>query len=394
MMIETIRRRGARSAILEMERLNMGESITKAAVFRPDVPAASLEMVTIGALRDDEVLVRLVATGVCHTDLTCRDGFMALRRPMVLGHEGAGIVERVGAGVSSVVIGDPVVMTFLSCGVCTNCGKDAPSYCDVFFPGNFTGRRVDGSTGLSNSAGDISGHFFGQSSFAMHSVANVRNVVKVRADAPLELLGPLGCGVQTGAGAVLNVLKPEPGSSIGIIGAGGVGLSAVMAAVIAGCNTIIVVEPRADRRALALELGATHVVDPAGQQSMPEAIRSIAAGGLNAAFDTSGIPSVIGQAVSSLAKLGKLALVTANRGDALITVPILELVSRGITIRGVSMGDSVPQEFIPRLVELVMDGRFQIQRMVRFYNLDEINQALHDQETGAVIKAILRMNGH
>jgi aryl-alcohol dehydrogenase len=246
---------------------------------------------------------------------------------------------------------------------------------------------------LSSAAGDISGHFFGQSSFAMHSVANVRNVVRVRADAPLELLGPLGCGVQTGAGAVFNVLKPEPGSSIGIIGAGGVGLSAVMAAVIAGCTPIIVVEPRADRRALALELGATHVIDPAAQESMSEAIRSIAVSGLNSGFDTSGIPTVIGQAVSSLAKLGKLALVTANKGDALITVPILELVSRGITIRGVSMGDSVPQELIPRLVDLVMDGRFPIQRMVRFYNLDEINQALHDQETGAVIKAILRMNG-
>lgn len=372
----------------------MGESITKAAVFRPDVAAASLEMVTVGALRDDEVLVRLVATGVCHTDLTCRDGFMPLRRPMVLGHEGAGIVERVGAGVSAVATGDPVVMTFFSCGACANCGKGAPSYCDLFFPGNFTGRRVDGSTALSGPSGDISGHFFGQSSFAMHSVANVRNVVKVRADAPLELLGPLGCGIQTGAGAVLNVLKPERGSSIGIIGAGGVGLSAVMAAAIAGCNPIVAVEPRPDRRALALELGATHVIDPAAQAALPEAIKSIAANGLNAAFDTSGIPAVIGQAVSSLAKLGQLALVTANRGDAPITVPILELVSRGITIRGVSMGDSVPQEFIPRLVDLVMDGRFQIQRMVRFYNLSEINQALHDQETGTVIKAILRMNAH
>ena len=369
----------------------MGENITKAAVFRPDVPAASLELVNIGPLRDDEVLVRLVATGVCHTDLTCRDGFMALKRPMVLGHEGAGFVERVGAGVTSLAAGDPVVMTFLSCGICVNCSKGAPSYCDVFFPSNFIGRRVDGSTALSNESGEIAGHFFGQSSFAMHSVANVRNVVKVRADAPLELLGPLGCGIQTGAGAVFNVLKPEPGSSIGIIGAGGVGLSAVMAAVVAGCSPIVIVEPRADRRALALELGATHAIDPAGVV-LPDAIRAIVPHGLDSAFDTSGIPSVIGQTVNALAKLGKLALVTANRGDAPITVPILELVSRGITIRGVSMGDSVPQEFIPRLVDLIMEGRFQIERMVRFYNLNEINQALHDQETGAVIKAVLRMH--
>jgi aryl-alcohol dehydrogenase len=339
-------------------------STTKAAVFRPDVAAAAVEMVTVGALRDDEVLVRLVATGVCHTDLTCRDGFMALRRPMVLGHEGAGFVEQVGARVGSVTAGDPVVLTFLSCGACVNCANGSPSYCDAFFPGNFIGRRLDGSTGLSGPSGDISGHFFGQSSFAMHSIANVRNVVKVRADAPLELLGPLGCGIQTGAGAVFNVLKPERGSSIAIIGAGGVGLSAVMAAVVAGCHPIVVVEPRADRRALALELGATHVIDPASAGALPEAVRSMVAGGLNAAFDTSGIPAVIGQAVSSLAKLGKLALVTANRGDAPITVPILELVSRGITIRGVSMGDSVPHEFIPRLhglcVQRLVYGRVVI----------------------------------
>jgi aryl-alcohol dehydrogenase len=317
---------------------------------------------------------------------------MALPRPIVLGHEGAGFVERVGAGVSSLAAGDPVVMTFMSCGICHNCGRGAPSYCDVFFPVNFTGRRLDGSTGLSTSLGEVSGHFFGQSSFATHSVANVRNVVKVRKDAPLELLAPLGCGIQTGAGAVLNVLKAERGNSIVIIGAGGVGLSAVMAAVIAGCHPIVVVEPRPDRRSLALELGATHVIDPTPDVALPEAIRSIVANGLNYAFDTSGIPAVIGQAVSSLAKLGMLALVTANRGDAPITVPILELVSRGITIRGVSMGDSVPQEFIPRLVDLIIDGTFPVERMVRFYQFDEINQALHDQESGSVVKAILRMN--
>jgi len=316
---------------------------------------------------------------------------MALPRPIVLGHEGSGFVERVGPGVDALAVGDPVVMTFMSCGICVNCQKGAPSYCNQFFPVNFTGRRLDGSTGLRTSSGEVSGHFFGQSSFATHSVANVRNVVKVRPDAPLELLGPLGCGVQTGAGAVFNVLKAERGSSIGIIGAGGVGLSAVMAAVVAGCNAIVVVEPRAERRALALELGATHVIDPTTGPALPEAMLSIVAGGLNHAFDTSGIPAVIGQAVDSLAKLGKLALVTANRRDAPITIPILELVSRGITIRGVSMGDCVPQEFIPYLVNLVMEGRFQIERMVRFYQLDEINQALHDQETGAVVKAILRM---
>lgn len=368
----------------------MTQTVMQAAIFRPDAKQARIEAVTMADLRDDEVLVRLVATGICHTDLTCRDGMMPLPRPVILGHEGAGIVERVGSEVDMVQPGDKVVLTFLPCGRCDNCHAGVPAYCHQFMPGNFTGRRLDGSTALQCGHDDVSAHFFGQSSFATYSVANMRNAIKVRDDAPLELLGPLGCGVQTGAGAVMNVLQPQPGQSLIIFGAGGVGLSALMAGRVEGCGTIIVVEPNADRRALALDLGASAALDPA-DGNVPDQVRALLPQGIDHAFDTSGIPAVIAQAIEMLGPRGKIALVTANRLDAMLQVPLLALPGRGITIRGVNMGDSVPHQFIPRLVDLIVEGRFPIEKLVRFYNFDAINQALEDQEAGLAVKPILRM---
>lgn len=368
----------------------MSPTVT-AAVFRDDDAEARFETLSLAPLRDDEVLVRLVASGICHTDLTCRSGFMTLPRPIILGHEGAGIVERVGDGVTEVGPGDPVVMSFLPCGACPNCAAGVPAYCFQFIAGNLTGRRTDGSTALSGEQGEVSAHFFGQSSFASHSVANVRNVVKVRADAPLELLGPFGCGIQTGAGSVMNVLKPRPGASIAIFGAGGVGLSATMAAKVEGCDPIVVIEPNAERRTLALEVGATHVIDPASG-TVVEQLQAIGGGFVQHAFDTCGIPEVIGQAVEALGPRGQIALVTANRLEAMLSVPLLAIVGKGATIRGVNMGDSVPKSFIPKLIDLFMAGRFPIDRLVRFYAFDEINHALDDQESGAAVKPILRMN--
>jgi Zn-dependent alcohol dehydrogenase len=364
----------------------------RAAVFRPDVAKAQFETLQIDTLRDDEVLVRLVATGVCHTDITCRNGFMAMPRPIVLGHEGAGIVESVGKGVKAIKSGDRVVMSFLPCGACPNCLKGVPSYCYSFMPGNLTGRRVDGSTALHSDQGDVGGHFFGQSSFSSHSVANERNVVKVRDDAPLELLGPLGCGVQTGAGTVMNVLKPARGDSLCVFGAGGVGLSAVMAGVIEGCNPIIVVEPRADRRKLALELGATHVIDPTDGSNVVAKLQEITAVGLANAIDTSGLPAVMGQALEALGARGKLALISMHALEDVLPVPLIGAVGRGVTIRGINMGDSHPQTFIPKLIDLIMAGRFPLQKLVRYYKFEDINQALDDQDHGQAVKPILRMS--
>lgn len=365
----------------------------QAAVFRPDVDAAQMETVSLNELRVDEVLVKLVASGICHTDLTCRNGFMPMPRPIVLGHEGSGIVESVGSAVKSIKPGDKVVMSFLPCGTCAKCQAGSPAQCHNFAPHNLSGRRADGSTAISSGNGEVGGHFFGQSSFSTYSVANERNVVKVRADAPLELLGPLGCGVQTGAGSVMNVLQPKAGDSIVVFGAGGVGLSAVMAAVVEGCKPIIVVEPNAARRTLALELGAHHALDPNDGSDTLKKLQQLSAGGLNHALDTSGHIPVFSTALAALGPGGKFAFVSAQKLDAMMPpMAVLDLVGRSITLRGVNMGDSVPKTFIPKLVDLIMAGKFPVQKLVQYYDFKDINKALDDQEHGRTVKPIVRMN--
>jgi len=366
----------------------MSEQLTaRAAIFEPGANVAVFEDVHVGPLRDDEVLVKLVATGICHTDLSYRG---RLQIPVVLGHEGAGHVVKVGSAVTKVKPGDPVVLSFLSCGRCPSCEAYKPAYCATFRVLNQSGGRADGSSALSRDGSPVGAHFFGQSSFATYSVANERNVVKAPKDAPLELLGPLGCGVQTGAGAVMNVLRPNAGDSLLVIGAGGVGMSALMAAVAEGCFPVVVVEPNAARRELALDLGAAAAIDPINED-VTARILEVVREGVRWVVDTSGRADVIAKVVEGMGSRGGVALVAASPSDAVLAVPILSILRRGLAIHGVIEGDSDPEVFIPRLIELVMQGRFPLEKLVKFYQLDELNQAIEDQHRGAVIKPIIRM---
>jgi aryl-alcohol dehydrogenase len=215
----------------------------------------------------------------------------------VLGHEGAGVVEAIGSAVPKVQPGDHVAMSYGSCGGCLKCQAGEPWVCHDFFGRNFGASRPDGSTALAADGRSIHSHFFGQSSFATHSVATERNVVRLDPDVPLEIVAPFGCGIQTGAGAVLQTFRPEAGSSIAIFGTGTVGLAAAMAARVAGCTTIIGIDVRPSRLELAQEVGATHVID-AGSEDPVEAVRA-ATGGVGAEFsiEATGIPSVLQQAV-------------------------------------------------------------------------------------------------
>ena len=232
-----------------------------AAVVRDQEQPFEIEELELEKPRAGEVLVRVVATGMCHTDLIVRDQWYPVPLPVVLGHEGAGIVERVGEGVTKLEPGDHVVLTFASCGRCANCLRGKPTYCLQFFGLNFGGARLDGSNALGKEGEPVHDRFFGQSSFATYAIATERNAIKVRDDTPLELLGPLGCGIQTGAGGVMNSLAPEAGTSMAIFGAGAVGMSAVMAARIVGCATVVAIDIIPERLELARELGATHTID-------------------------------------------------------------------------------------------------------------------------------------
>ncbi|HZA78521.1 MAG TPA: NAD(P)-dependent alcohol dehydrogenase [Acidimicrobiales bacterium] len=348
-----------------------------------------LDEIDVGEPGAGEVAVRLVASGVCHTDQVVREGSYPYQFPAVLGHEGAGVVEAVGPGVTGLSEGDHVVLSFNSCGQCRPCLSGHPAYCVDFYILNFGGARRDGSTAFSDADGTaIASHFFGQSSFADHTIAAVRSVVKVRDGVDLTMLGPLGCGIQTGAGTVLNALDPEPGSSMAIFGAGAVGDSALLAARVAGATTIIGVDLHDERLATARRLGATETV--AGGGDVVGAIMDATGGrGVDYAVDTTGVPAVIRQAADSLATQGALALVAAARPGTEITLEVGASLIKGWEVRTVVEGDAVPQDFIPRLISLFQAGHFPFDQLVKTYPVERVNDAFDDSSTGATIKPIL-----
>jgi aryl-alcohol dehydrogenase len=360
-----------------------------AAVARIPEADFTVESLTIEEPRADEILVRIAGVGLCHTDLVARDQLIPIPLPAVLGHEGSGVVERVGAAVTKVAPGDHVLISFNSCGHCKTCDEHLPSYCLEFPQRNYTGGRIDGSSALSQDGARVSGNFFGQSSFASHAIANERNVVKVDADLPLELLGPLGCGLQTGAGGVLRSLDCRPGSAIAIFGGGPVGLAAIMAARLRKCRSIILVEPMARRRELARELGATHVIDPLSGD-VTAAIRAIEPLGVEYGFDSSGRKDVIMAGLGALTSHGVMGLVgVPPKITDELSFNIAWLITYGYRIQGIIEGDSDLDGFLPELLGHYRTGDFPFDRLVTTYPLSEINRAIAEQSRGDCVKAVL-----
>jgi aryl-alcohol dehydrogenase len=359
-----------------------------AAVARAADKDFSIETVVLDDPRDDEILVRVVGVGLCHTDIVFK-ATGTIPAPAVLGHEGSGIVEKVGANVTKVAPGDRVAMTFRSCGQCPRCTKGEPAYCHTMPMLNYTGMRTDGSKAISKDGEPIAGNFFGQSSFATYALTYERNVVKVPEGVPLELMGPLGCGIQTGAGGVMRSLAAEKGSSILILGGGAVGLSAVMGAKIQGCSTIIVLEPHESRRKLALELGATHVIDPKAQTDFAAEVRKIVPIGVDYAFDTTGIPPVLQATMNCLGPHGVFGIVGIAPPGTPMPGDLMTAVTFGHTVKGIIEGDSDPDVFIPEMIEHYRAGRLPFDKLIRTYPLSEINKAIADQHHGDCVKVVL-----
>jgi aryl-alcohol dehydrogenase len=361
-----------------------------AAVLRGVDSPFSFEEIVLDDLQPTEILVKIVATGLCHTDLAVVHGHIPAALPMVLGHEGAGVVEQIGDSVTGFAVGDHVGLSFAACGHCDNCLAGRSAYCLNFLLLNIAGVREDGTTTLHGPDGDVvRGSFFGQSSFATHALVDARNAVKVPDDVPLELVGPLGCGIQTGAGTVLNSLDVRAGSSVVVTGTGAVGLSAIMAARIAGATTIVAVDVIDERLEFASRLGATHTVNGATEDTVA-VVQSITDGrGAAYAIDTTAIPSVVANAINATRFGASIALLGVPKPDAVM--PLALISGAGKTLVGGIEGDSVPQIFIPELLALYRAGHFPFDELITTYPFADLEKAVADTQSGAAVKAVLVM---
>ena len=341
-----------------------------------------------------EALIRIVAAGVCHTDQITRQGDMPMPFPAVLGHEGSGIVERVGEGVTQVAAGDKVIIGWPACGECRNCLDGQPRYCLRTGEALVSGKRFKGekagTSAYSRDGKPINGHFFGQSSFATYSITNADALVKVPDETPLEMLGPLACGLGTGAGAILNEARPRLGDSILIVGVGAVGLAAVMAARNSGVTKIIVADLHDSRLEMAQEFGATHAFN-SGSTDLVEGVRKITGSTVDYAIDCTGAIPVIEQLAETVGMLGTLVLVGGAPANARFSLDHLRTLW-GKRVIGVLGGGGRSGQLIPALVELYQQGRFPFDKLVKFYELGDVEQALEESASGEVIKPILRLS--
>lgn len=361
--------------------------MARAAVLRSGHGPFTVEEVTVGEPNDHEVIVRVVAAGMCHTDLLFRElppEFFG--GAQVYGHEGAGVVEEVGAAVTAVAPGDHVVLSFTSCHNCPACAVNRRAYCFNFQAHNMSGGRVDGTSAFTDANGErVGSHFFGQSSFAERTIVAEDSLVKVDPAFDLTKLGPLGCGIQTGAGTIFNSLDVEAGATVVIAGVGALGLSALMAAKVAGAAAIVAIDRHANRLELATKYGATHVISAAPTE-LAAAVMGELGGGARYAFDTTGNAAVVRGLYDGLDNIGTLAMAGVGFGD--VTFDFLSMIG-GRRIIGVMEGDSVPTELIPRLAALNAAGEFPYDELITTFPLEQINEAEAASADGSVIKPVL-----
>ncbi|KAH1518633.1 hypothetical protein KXX29_007202 [Aspergillus fumigatus] len=361
-----------------------------------------LKDLTLRPLKEKELLIEIVASGICQTDLHfagAESGF-GVHYPRIMGHEGAGYVREVGSGVQVAQIGDPVILSFSACRACESCETGHPAHCANFNPINFEvepDNLVFSEEASTATEPSIYGRFFGQSSFASYSivredsVVNVRGVVDARSE--LQLLSPLGCGIQTGSGAILNAAKATPKDRVAVLGLGGVGLSAVMGAKIAGCAQVIGIERHASRLELAKQLGVTHVVQvdtTADPQSVSDAVLAATNNlGVNIVLDTTGVPALIAQGVRMASFKGKVLQVGTAPETGSLTIPIHEFMVAGKQYMGVVEGDVNPKDYVPKMVKWVREGSLPLQKIVKFYKAEDFEQAIRDMQSGETIKPVI-----
>jgi len=346
--------------------------------------------VDVAAPQAGEVVIRMAAGGVCHSDLHAMTGHLAAPLPAILGHEGAGVVADVGPGVTTVKPGDHVIPLWrLSCGVCEFCSDGRPALCNAGLQVRMTGRFLDGTTRFSLSGREIK-HFAGVSTFAEYSVVPEKAVLKIPDDLPLDRAALLGCAVITGFGAVVNCAKVRPGSSVVVFGAGGVGLNAIQSAAIAGAEKIIAVDLAARKLDYARQFGATHTVNASSGDPVAE-VRALTGGrGVDYAFEVIGLPKTMRQAYDCLAKRGLAVVVGVAPMTTEVSVPVMSLVFEERVLTGSIYGSSRPSIDIPKLIALYRSGKLKLDELLtRTYPFEQINEAYAALERGEVARSVV-----
>ena len=351
----------------------------------------SVEAAELGGPRAGEVLVEVKAAGVCHSDLHPARGEWPARTPLVLGHEGAGVVREVGEGVQALRPGDRVVFCWAPpCGVCPPCKEGRPVLCDRLERTTYRNRLPAGDTLLS-ARGQRLAHYNGTACFADFAVVAEEGLIPVADDVPFEALATLGCAVVTGVGAVFNAARPELGARVAVIGAGGVGLNVVQGARLAGCETVVTLDTRAEPLRLAREFGATEVFDATGER-VNEQVRELTGGrGADYVFDTVGAPATLAQALTLARKGGTVVVTGLSRLDALASFPLFPFVMQEKRLVGSVYGSGQPARDVPRLVELYREGRLKLTELAtRTYQLEEVNEALDALADARGARGIIR----
>ena len=340
----------------------------------------------------DEVLVRIAAAGLCHSDLSVISGQRPRPLPMALGHAAAGVVESVGDGVTDLIAGDHVVMVFVpSCGHCVPCAGGRPALCEPGAVANGAGTLLAGDIRLTDADGAAVHHHLGCSAFASHAVVSRRSLVKIDRDLPLHEAALFGCAVLTGVGAVVNTAQVRAGQSVAVIGLGGVGLAAVLGALAAGAAQVIAVDLNPEKLALARALGATATV-PSGPNAAAQ-VRSLSTGGCDVVLEMAGSIRALESAVAMTARGGTTVTAGLPPPDAALPVNIVSLVAEERILKGSYIGTCVPSRDIPRLVSLYRAGRLPVDRLVSGYlTLGSINAAFDDLHAGSAVRQIIRFD--
>ncbi|MGV8057324.1 MAG: NAD(P)-dependent alcohol dehydrogenase [Smithellaceae bacterium] len=350
-----------------------------------------LEELDLDDPKHGEVLIKVVASGICHTDISGISNSFGLNQyPVVLGHEGGGIIEKLGPGVQGYEVGDHVLMSYPYCGTCHTCLSGHPYVCENGIPLQYNGVMVGDLTGRLHRNGKPMKNFFGQSSWATYAVMDTRQLVKVDKSLDLKMFAPLGCGALTGAGTVLNFWKCATGDTIAIIGAGGVGLSAMMAAKASNSKKIVMIDVVKSRLDLALSLGATDVINPKEVPDITAKLMEITGGkGLNYVIETSGHTDVFNAVSAALTVRGEAGLIAPYMTPTEVGNLFFYLYRR--TLHCIVLGMTTAEDIIPKMLELNKRGLFPYEKLVKHYKFEDINKAIADMHSGATVKPVLVM---